>query len=433
MLMNEVINTSANMMSNMLKGIRLPKMARVRQRFPRPILTDIAGSIYNEINKPEIKMTIQPGQKIALTVGSRGIRNIAQIIKELVKEVKKLGGHPFIVPAMGSHGGATTSGQLQVLNDLGITEQYMEAPIKASMEVIKIGDALDGKPVVIDKFAAEADGIIVIGRIKPHTAFRGKYESGLMKMLVIGLGKQKGADICHAEGFKYMADNIVSFGKVILEKANILFGMAILENPYDETYKITALTKQEIPLKEPVLLEEAKALMPKIMFESFDVLIIDEIGKNISGDGMDPNITATYCTPYARGGPHIQRVVVLDLTKETHGNAFGVGMADITTKRLYQKTDFTSMYANAITNTVIHPTKMPMFMNSDREAIAAAIKTCNEIDKNRPKVVRIKNTLHLDELYISEALGPEAEKNPDVEILESPKDFAFDEQGNLFS
>jgi hypothetical protein len=427
-----IINMSENTIKNMLRDIQLPKMVRICQKFPRPIIEDIAGRIYDEINKPEIKMIIKEGQKIAITVGSRGIRNIAQITKEIVKEVKSMGGEPFIVPAMGSHGGATTSGQLQVLTDLGITEEYINAPIKGSMEVKKIGETEDGKPVVIDKFAAEADGIIIIGRIKPHTAFRGKYESGLMKMMVIGLGKQKGADICHAEGFKYMADNMISFGNVILEKANILFGIAILENPYDETCKITALTKEEIPLEEPLLLERAKELMPKIMFESFDVLIVDEIGKNISGDGMDPNITATYCTPYASGGPEIQRVVILDLTKETHGNGFGIGMADITTKRVYEKTDFYSMYANAITNTVVHPTKMPMFLKNDREAIAAAIKTCNEIDRNKPKVVRIKNTLHMSEIYISEALLKEARENPDIEVLEEPRDFQFNDNGDLF-
>jgi hypothetical protein len=427
-----IINMSENTIKNMLSDIQLPKMVRVRQKFPRAIIEDIAGRIHEEINKPEIKITIKQGEKIAITVGSRGIRNIAQIIKEVVKEVKSMGGEPFIVPAMGSHGGATTSGQLQVLTDLGITEEYIDAPIKGSMEVIKIGETEDGNAVVIDKFAAEADGIIIIGRIKPHTAFRGKYESGLMKMMVIGLGKQKGADICHAEGFKYMADNVISFGNVILEKANILFGIAILENPYDETCKITALTKEEIPLKESLLLDEAKELMPKIMFGGFDILIVDEIGKNISGDGMDPNITATYCTPYASGGPEIQRVVVLDLTKETHGNGFGIGMADITTKRVYEKTDFYSMYANAITNTVLHPTKMPMFLNDDRVAIAAAIKSCNEIDKSRPKVVRIKNTLHLSEIYISEAMLEEARKNPDIEVLEEPRDFQFNDKGDLF-
>lgn len=426
------MNISDNTISEMIINIQLPKMIRVRQKFPRPIIDDITSTIYHEINRTEIKNSIKAGQKIAITVGSRGIRNIAGIVKEIVAEVKAIGGEPFIVPAMGSHGGATARGQLQVLTDLGVTEKYIKAPIKASMEVIKIGDTSEGKPVFIDKFAAEADGIIIVGRIKPHTAFRGTYESGLMKMMVIGLGKQKGADICHAEGFKYMAENIVSFGNVILEKAKILFGIAILENPYDETYKITALTKQEITKKEPVLLDEAKELMPKIMFENFDILIVDEIGKNISGDGMDPNITATYCTPYAGGGPKIQRVVVLDLTEETHGNAFGIGMADITTKRLFEKTDFYSMYANAITNTVVHPTKMPMFMENDRNAIAAAIKTCTEIDKSRPKIIRIKNTLHLNEIYISEGLLEEARKNPNIEVLEEPKCFEFNDNNNLF-
>lgn len=422
----------SNVISNLLSDIKLPKMAKIRQKFSRPIIDDIPLAIYNEVNKPEIAKNIKKGNTIAITVGSRGVANIALITKELVRNVKKLGGEPFIIPAMGSHGGATAKGQVEVLNSLGVTEEYIDAPIKATMETVKIGETPDGKPVFIDKYAAEADGIIVVGRVKPHTAFRGKYESGLMKMMAIGLGKQKGADICHAEGFKYMAHYVPLFANVIIENANILFGLALVENAYDETCKIVALNKEEIPEKEPDLLVESKKLMPKIMFDTFDVLVVDEIGKNISGDGMDPNITATYCTPYASGGPEIQRVVVLDLTEETHGNAVGIGMADFTTKRAYNKINLEITYPNALTCIVVDTVKIPMILNNDYEAIAAAVKTCSEIDKNNPRIVRIKNSLHIDEIYISEALLEEAKNNPDIEILEEPKPFGFDENGNLF-
>ncbi|MDK2799159.1 MAG: hypothetical protein PWP27_1755 [Clostridiales bacterium] len=422
----------SSVVSDLLRDIALPKMVKIAQKFPRPRIDDIPSAVHSEVNKPEIATTIKPGQKIAITVGSRGIANIALITKELVKAVKTLGGEPFIIPTMGSHGGATAEGQVEVLYSLGVTEEYIEAPIKATMEVVKIGETEDGRPVLIDKYGAEADGIIVLGRIKPHTAFRGKYESGLMKMMTIGLGKQKGADTCHEAGFKHMAYNVPLFANAILKNANILFGVALVENPYDETCKIVALTKEEIPEKEPDLLLEAKELMPKIKFSNFDVLIVDQIGKNISGDGMDPNITATYCTPYASGGPKIQRIVVLDLTEETHGNANGMGMADFTTKRLFEKADLEKTYPNALTSTVPHTVKIPMILKNDREAIAAAIKTCNEIDKKNPRIVRIKNSLHIDEIYISEALLEEAKNDPDIEILEEPKYMQFDGNGNLF-
>lgn len=418
--------------NNMLKDVKIPKMAKILQKFDENSIKDIPAVIKRELNKPEIAGTIKAGQSIAITVGSRGIANIALITREVVKTVKELGGKPFIVPAMGSHGGATAEGQRQVIESYGVTEEYVGAPIKSSMEVKMIGYNEDGKPTYIDKYAAEADGIIVMGRVKPHTAFRGEYESGLMKMVTIGLGKHKGAETCHAEGFKNMARNVPAFAKAILKNANILFGIAIVENGFDETYRIAALTKEEIPVEEPRLLIEAKNLMPKIMFDSFDILIIDQIGKNISGDGMDPNITATYCTPYASGGPEVQRYVVLDLTDETHGNALGVGMAHFTTKRLFDKTDFDATYPNSLTARVADTVKMPMVLKNDRLAIAAAIYTCSEMSGDEPRIVRIPNTAHISEIYISEALIEEAKTNPDIEILEMPKEVEFDSEGNLF-
>ena len=266
---------------------------------------------------------------------------------------------------MGSHGGATAKGQKEMLEGLGVTEEYVGAPIYSSMEVVHVGDTVDGKKVFIDKYAAESDGIIVAGRVKPHTAFRGEYESGIYKMMAIGLGKQKGAEETHEEGFGRMAYNVVTYGDTILKNAPILFGLAFIENAFDDTAIIEAVEKDKIAQREPELLEIAKSLMPAIEIKDFDVLIVDQIGKNFSGDGMDPNITATYCTPYASGGPVVQRYVVLDLSEETHGNALGAGMADLGTKRLFDKIDFDAAYPNALTCTVLMGAKVPVIMKND--------------------------------------------------------------------
>jgi hypothetical protein len=406
-------------------------MAKAAQIFKDNTLKDIPGTIAKEFAKKEIAATIKPGMSIAIPAGSRGVANIAVIIKEIVENVKKLGGKPFIFPAMGSHGGATAEGQRELLAGYGITEKSMGVPVKSSMETVVIGRTVEGKPVSIDKYASEADGILVVGRVKPHTAFRGKYESGLLKMMVIGIGKQKGAESCHDEGFGKMAHYVETFADVIMANTKVLFGVAIVENAFDNTCKIEAIPTGEIKAKEPDLLIEAKKLMPKIMVPKFDILVVDQIGKNFSGDGADPNISGTYCTPYASGGPEFQRYVILDLSEETHGNAIGLGLADFTTKRVYDKTDFDATYPNALTATVTIGVKVPMVLKSDREALKAAIFCCTGIDKTKPKIVRIRNTSHIEEIMISEALLEEASKHPDMKILEGPKELPFDKDGNL--
>jgi len=416
-----------NVINTLLDDAKIPKMAKIRQTFLKSKIDDIAKTVSDELYRPEIISTIKPGQSIAIAVGSRGIANIAIIIKETVKIVKDLGGQPFIIPAMGSHGGATAEGQREILASFGIVEQYVGAPIKSSLEVVKIGETPNGKPVFIDKYASEADGIIVVNRIKPHTGFRSKYESGIVKMMAVGLGKQKGAEVCHSDGIDNIAENIYQYANIIAEKFNILFALAIVENPYDETYKVASLTLKEIYEKEPGMLEEAKGLLPRIKFNNIDVLIVDQIGKNIAGSGMDPNITGLF----SENGPKVQRIVVLDLTRETHGNANGIGVADFTTKRLFNKMDLNNTYPNAITSTVVDRVKIPMILDNDRQAIMAAIKTCNCIDKENPRIVRLKDTLHLSEIYISEALLDEAQKNNEIEIIEEAKELVFDKFENL--
>jgi hypothetical protein len=420
-----------NVVSELLKDISMPKMVKVKQVFPRPIIKDVRVELRKQLEQEKIAATIKPGMTVALTAGSRGIANIALILKETVTFLKEKGARPFIIPAMGSHGGATAEGQLEVLRGYNITEEYCGCKILSSMDVQRIGTTREGHPVVIDKYAAEADAIVILNRIKPHTAFRGPYESGLMKMMAIGLAKRQGADTCHEAGMKNMAHMVPLFGNAILENSNVLFGVALLENSFDETCEIIALEKAEIAEKEPTLLVKAKELMPKILFENIDVLVVNEIGKNFSGDGMDPNISGTFATEYASGGVNSQTVAVLDLSEETHGNGVGFGMADVSTRRAFEKFNFEMSYPNALTCLVSEVVKAPMILANDRECIAAAIKLCIEIDKKRPKIVRINNTLSIEEIYISEALLEEAKTMANITILSGPDDMVFDENGNL--
>jgi hypothetical protein len=357
------------------------------------------------------------GDRVAIAVGSRGVADISILAREVVNAVKSVGGCPFIVPAMGSHGGATAEGQKEVLEQLGVTEQFIGAPILSSMDVMEVGRLPSGLPIYTDKHAYEADKIIVINRIKPHTSFRGPLESGLMKMITIGLGKQKGAEAAHAYSFKYMGEHVSEMAKVVLSKVPIIFGLGILENAYDRPAKIVAVPTEKLGEVEPQLLLEAKALMPKIGFDPIDVLVVDEIGKDISGDGMDPNITGRYATPYASGGPEVARIVVLGLTDKTHGNANGLGMADITTRKAFEAIEWEKGYANALTSTVVNVVKVPMFLETEELAIKAAIKTCNVFELDKVRLVRIHNTLHIKEIWISESLLPEAMGREDIEIL----------------
>lgn len=418
----------------LLKDVQLPEMLRIRQSFDGTHIPkeEIPEVVRTQLSRPEIAEKIKPGMEIAITVGSRWVANVALITKAVSDTLKSFGANPFIVPAMGSHGGATAEGQRGVIEAYGVTEEYVGCPIRSSMETVQIGTTETGRPVRIDKNAYEADGIIVAGRVKPHTGFRGPYESGIMKMMAIGLGKQFGAEIIHADGFGHFKEYIPMYGKAILKNAPVLCGLALLENAYDQTREIVSLTPQEIIDKEPELLDRARTYMPRILFDSCDVLVVDKMGKNISGDGMDPNISGRFPTPYADGGIHAQRVAVLDLTDETHGNACGIGLADVTTKRLFNRMDLEQTYPNAITNTVVGEMKIPMMMDTDRQAIQVAVKSCNEIDRNAPRIVHIHTTLEMEYIEISAGMAEEAKQNPDITILSDPAPFAFNEKGDLF-
>jgi hypothetical protein len=420
-----------DVIKELLRDVPLPRLVKVRQTFTAERLADVPGALRQELAKEEIARRVKPGMRVAVAVGSRGVAEIPTLARVTVEELKRLGAEPFVVPAMGSHGGATAEGQRDVLANLGVTEASVGCPIMATMEVVEIGRLDNGLPVYIDKYAHGADGIVVINRVKPHTAFRGASESGMVKMITIGLGKQRGAESAHAFSFKYMAEHIVAMTKVVLAKMPVLFGVGTVENAYDQVARVVAVTPEALIETDRRLLVEARANMASLPFSQIDVLVVDRIGKDISGDGMDPNITGRYPTPYASGGPDIAKLAVLDLTDATHGNANGMGKADVVTRRLVDKTNFPMTYCNALTSTVFEPVKMPMVMDCDRDAVAAAVKTCNARDLAKARVVRITDTLHLDEIRISESLLAEAGANPRLTVLGGPVTMRFDGGGNF--
>lgn len=422
-----------SVVNEIIKDIPIPNMVKVRQEFDRTRLEDVAAEVRKCLDRREILVNLRPGMTVAVAVGSRGISNHALIVRETVRFLREHGARPFIVSSMGSHGGATAEGQWAILEGYGIREEYCGCPVKAGTDCALIGYTGDGSPVYIDRYAAEADGIVLVNRIKPHTAFRGPYESGLMKMMAIGLGKQKGAETCHAAGFENMAENIPRFAAAVLKNCNILAGIAILENAYDETREVIALTADEIPAQEPELLERAKRYMPRILVDHVDLLVVGQIGKNFSGDGMDPNIAGTFATKCASGGLNTKRVAVLDISDESHGNGVGFGMADVSTRRAYEKFDFEMSYPNALTCLVSQVVKVPMIFDSDQLCLKAGIKLCAGIEHRNAKVVYIHNTLKLGEIYISANLVPQAEAIEGVTVAGEEQPMEFDGNGNLIS
>ena len=423
--------------TDLIKNQPIPKMVRIRQNFDRTHIPveDIASTVQKELDREDLGGKIKPGMKIAITCGSRGMTNNALMARAMVDFVKSKGAEPYIVAAMGSHGGATAEGQTQILRDYGITEEAMGCPVKSSMETVQAGlSGVRKQPVFVDKNASQADGILLFNRIKPHTSFRGPYESGLMKMMAIGLGKQKGAESIHHQSPAIMHELVEEYGRTILENCPVLGGIAVVENAYDDTYLIKGLTPQEIIDEEPKLKEISYRTIAKLLFDKCDVLVVDKIGKNISGDGMDPNISGRFVLPqYCSGGIDAEKVVVLDITDETHGNAQGIGLAEVTTRRLVNRMKLEMTYPTGVTNTFLHLMKIPMIMDNDREALQLALMCCPEAeDHDHMKLIRIPNTAHIGEIEISEGLLPLAKANPNIEILTDLYDLPFDGQGNLF-
>ncbi len=419
----------------LIENTPLPNMYRIRQKMDaiRIPLGELVPTLLEQLSRPEFAGQIQPGMRIALTCGSRGIDQYALLTKTIVDFVYGRGAQPFIVAAMGSHGGATEDGQREILESYGITQDAMGCPVLCRMETAEVGHTPEGKSVHMDRSALESDGIILFNRVKPHTSFRGPYESGLMKMMAIGLGKQHGAADIHGQSPAIMHRLVEEYGRCILENAPVLGGIAILENAYDKICHIQCLLPKEILTEEPKLLKRAYGTIARLPFERCDVLVVDRIGKNISGDGMDPNVTGRFCTAYATGGIRAEKVVVLGLTPETHGNAQGMGLADCTTRRLTKQMKLEKTYPTGVTNTFLHLMKIPMVMDNDREAIQLALCCCPEAeDQARKKLIRIPDTAHIEYMEISEGLLPQALANPRIEVLEGPRLWSFDADGNLF-
>ena len=431
----ETFNQERDDVSDLVRNIHIPKMFKVQQIFSNKHIErkDIKIVLTELLENDDIASRIKPGMNIAITASSRGIANADIILKSIVDFVKQRQAYPFIVPAMGSHGGATAEGQLEILKNYGITQENMGCPIFSSMETVKIGVNEEGEDVYIDKYAAEADGIIVNCRVKPHTAFRGPYESGIMKMMTIGLGKQYGAEICHSEGFENMAKNIPLFGRCILKNSPVLFAVATIDNAFEETYKLCVVPAEKIEEGEPKLLRKAFECMARIWVDTCDVLIVDEIGKNFSGDGMDPNITGTFATKYAHGGIKAQRVAVLRISKDSHGNGMGIGYADATTTSVLKNLNLSAMYLNAITSTTIQGVSIPIVMKNDKEAIQVCLKCCTGINRNSPRIVRISNTLDLEHIWLSEAYLDEVQQMDQIIIKSKLETLNFDDNGNLWN
>ncbi|MFZ5946216.1 MAG: lactate racemase domain-containing protein [Bacillota bacterium] len=412
-----------------------PQMIKIKQRLSDEKVHDIPARVESELKRIGISDNIKEGNSVAITVGSRGVRNIDLITKEVVKYLKSCGGLPFIVPAMGSHGGASAQGQIDVLAHYGVTEEYTGAPIKSSMEVIEIGETVDGIKVFLDKYASEADHIIAMNRIKPHTDFYGEIESGLHKIMTIGLGKHKGAQYYHQAAVEYGLERIIyTVGQTVLNNAPVLCGIGIVENGYDETAEIKAIKPKDFATEEKALLIKAKQLIARLPFDYVDILIVDEIGKDISGTGMDTNVIGRMMAPLLSTEPElpkIKRIIVSDLTKDTEGNALGIGLADFCNKRIVEKINKHVMYTNGLTGLAPEKVRIPMDFSTDREMLAAALETIGLVKPEQARVMHIKSTLHLEHLEVSTIFADEIKKRKDLTIIREAEPIKFDKNDNL--
>lgn len=408
----------------------LPHLYAFRRDGEVPTLADPAKAV-REGMAPYLPR-VAKGSRIGIAAGSRGIDQYAQMVAAVAGEVRRAGALPVILPAMGSHGGATPEGQAQVLAGYGITGESMNAPILSSMETVLMGETPSGMPVYFSKSALEMDGLILVNRVKPHTDFSGEYESGVVKQLVIGLGKEIGASTAHRRGVQGLTHQIPEAARLLLSKVPVLMGIAILENARDKTARVEVLPWEDILSREPKLLEEARGLMPSLPADSLDVLVLQEMGKNVSGSGIDPNIVGRRLI---RGvpdqKPDIYRVVCLDLTEESHGNAIGMGIADVITKRLRDKIDWVPTHINTVTSGFLERGFMPIVAETDWEALAIALASCNRlVTQGNARMILAKSTLDLTRVIASQALLPEL-MDRDGLVLEGEIALPWDETGNL--
>jgi hypothetical protein len=415
--------------------MKLPKMYRVRQRFDDTKVEDIGQAVDAELRRLSLT-SVEPGQRVAITGGSRGIANIADILKAVVEHIKSFDAQPFIFPAMGSHGGATAEGQVAVLEQLGITESYLNAPILSSMDVAEIARTADDVPVYVDQNALAADHIVVINRIKSHTKFKGPIESGLMKMMAIGMGKLKGAEFYHKAAIQHTFPRIImDAARMVIRRTPVLCALGIIENAYGKTSLVAAIKPDAIENKEKELLLFSKKLMARLPFNDIDLLIVDEMGKDISGVGIDPNVTGRNRDLLGVFDHPVQakRLFVRDLTAKSKGNAVGIGLADITTQRLVDKIDYDATYKNCITGISPEKAAVPMHFETDRQAIEVGLGSMGLIPSENSKIVRIKNTNHLEVVEVSDAFADELHQRSDLEILGESRSMEFDEAGDLLA
>ncbi len=412
-----------------------PQMIRIRQKFKTPKLDDIPQKIKSRIKHLGLEKKVTRGQTVAVACSSRGINNYSTIVETVVSSLKQIGLTPFIVPSMGSHGAATALGQQRVLEHLGITEKEMGVPIRSSLDVVRIGETAENIPVYLDKLAARADHIVLVNRIKKHTEFEHEFESGLLKLMAIGLGKQKGAATYHEAMLTYGYPRVIfNVAREVLRYSNVLFGVGVVENGYNQTADIDICPPENIKNMEIDLLRTAKKLAPRLPFDQADILIVDEMGKDISGTGFDTKVVGRIGLPLIAKepkSPKIKRILICDLTTNSEGNAVGVGIADMITQRLLDKIDMDALNINTITGVCPEMGKIPLTLKNDREAIRTAIKCVGLVPLEQLKIMRIKNTSLISDVDISQGYENELLQRSDLIRVEEKKPMVFDPSGNL--
>lgn len=416
--------------------LKLPKMLLVRQLFKVPPPIDVAETIESEFAKEKPGIKIKPGGKIAIGVGSRGVDQLPGIVGKVVQILKEEGAEPFIIPAMGSHGAGVAENQIEILKSRGITEQSCGAPVVADMDVVSVGHTREGIPLFLSRLAYEASGIVLINRIKPHTNFIGRTESGLLKMMAIGLGNQKGAEHYHRASLEQgMSAVIGSVGRELIQTQKFLFGVGLVENQHHSICNLKIATQDRAEEVEAGLLAQARSLLPHLPVDEIDLLIVDEMGKNISGQGVDPNVVGRECVAYGvkREKPRISRIIIRDLTAASNGAALGIATADFTLKRLVDKIDFEVTAVNCLTACCPEAGQVPLAFETDREAIAAALRSIRPCDSEELRIVHIKNTLELDQVVVSQAYEHLLKDKQAFETEQTGRSIVFDEQGMLVS
>ena len=410
--------------------MRQLQLVKIRQQFDRARLQDPRGVLRAQL--PALDGAVRPGARIAIAAGSRGIDNLALVVTEICDYVKARGGHPFVIPAMGSHGGATAEGQAEILKSYGITDATIGAPVRASMDVVELPRGDLSFRIFMDRHAHDSDGVILVNRIKPHTDFHGRYESGLMKMALIGLGKLEGASAVHDFGIYGLRELIAPGAAQVLSTGKILAGIGLVENAFHETLHVELLEAAAIPRDEPRLLALAKRHMPRLPVDAVDVLVVDRMGKDISGVGIDPNITGRIgvAGEHEASAPRVGAMMVSDLTDATHGNAIGVGLADVITRRLFAKIDYDATYGNVVTSSFLERGKIPVVAETDRDAFNIALRSCGHVPPGRERIVRILDTLHLEEVSVSQMIVEEISQQARIDIIGPTRDL-FDDAGRL--